>query len=165
MAMIIFGVSKEIGSADTIQVIPVDQCVARPRALDNFPPPRYTPPEYAASPMIQNFGWDGMNLFTHVTYMRNDGFGNLYVYNMDLHKADEAVNPIHGDCCYRDPIFSPDGTHLLFAFQEQLGGDSTISFYYIPFGTIGTGATYTPLPLPPITNSKEQPQAVLRPAH
>ena len=114
--------------------------------------------------MIQNLGWDGTNLFAHVTYMRNDGFGNLYIYNMELHKADEVVNPIDNDCCYRDPQFSPDGQQLLFAFQRQYGGDGSILFYYIPLGTIGTGATYTPLPLPPITNPKEQPQAVLRPA-
>jgi hypothetical protein len=36
--------------------------------------------------------------------------------------------------------------------------------YYVPYGSIGTGASYEPLPLPVITNPLEQPGAVLRPA-
>ncbi|MFQ6610788.1 MAG: S8 family serine peptidase, partial [Fidelibacterota bacterium] len=50
---------------------------------------------------IQNFSFDGGYLFALVSYVRNDGFGNLYIYNGDLHRADSKLNPINGDCCYR----------------------------------------------------------------
>jgi hypothetical protein len=164
LAMVIMGVAAGIGSADTIQVIPVDVCTANPRALDNFPPPRFSPPEYVAAPMLPNFGWDGLNLFALATYIRNDGFGNLYIYNMDLKKPGVKINPVENTCCYRDPIWSPDGTQVLFAYQKYPGGDGTIQLYYIPYGTLGTGVSYTPLPLPPIA-IKSLPQPALRPAH
>jgi hypothetical protein len=164
LAMIIMGVASGIGSADTIQVIPVDVCTANPRALDNFPPPRFSPTEYVAAPMLPDFGWDGLNLFALATYIRNQGFGNLYVYNMDLKKPGVKINPINNTCCYRDPIWSPDGTHILFAYQKYPGGDGTIQLYYIPYGTLGTGVSYTPIPLSPIA-IKTLPQPALRPAH
>jgi len=163
MAMIIMGVAAGLGSADTIQVIPSD-CNANPHPIDNFPPPRYMPPDYVASPTIQNFGWDGFDLFTHSTFIRNGGFGNLFVYNKDTKKAQQKINPVNGACCYRDPQFSPDGTQLLFAFQKYPGGDGSIQFYMIPYGSLSTGLTYQPLPLPSITNPVEMPQPVLRPA-
>ncbi len=164
LAMVIMGVASGIGSADTIQVIPVDVCTANPRALDNFPPPRFSPTEYVAAPMLPDFGWDGLNLFALATYIRNEGFGNLYIYNMDLKKPGVKINPIDNTCCYRDPIWSPDGTQVLFAYQKYPGGDGTIQLYYIPYGTLGTGVSYTPLPLPPIA-IKSLPQPALRPAH
>ena len=163
LAMVIMGVASGIGSADTIQVIPVDVCTANPKAMDNFPPPRFSPTEYVAAPMLPNFGWDGLNLFALATYIRNEGFGNLYVYNMDLKKPGVKINPINNTCCYRDPIWSPDGTQLLFAYQKYPGGDGTIQLYYIPYGTLGTGVSYAPIPLPPIA-IKTLPQPALRPA-
>lgn len=164
-ASIIMGVSREIGSADTVQIIPVDECVAAPRPIDNFPPPRYYPEEYRTSPIIQNFGWDGLSLFAHATFIRTGGFGNLHIYNSDLHKASIEVNPLDdGSCCYRDPQFSPDGTQLLFAYQMHPGGENAIQFYMIPYGTIGTGLTYEPLPIIMDFDAREWPQPALRPA-
>lgn len=163
LAMVIMGVASGIGSADTIQVITVDECTPNPKALDNFPPPRFTPEEYIAAPMIPNFSWDGRDLFALATYIRNEGFGNLYVYNMDLKKPGVKVNPVNGTCCYRDPVWSPDGSRLLFAYQKYPGGDNSIQLYLIPYGTLGTGETYTQLPLPDI-QPKSLPQPVLRPA-
>ena len=162
MAMVIMGNAADIGSVDMVQIIPLDECTAAPRALDNFPPPRFTPPEYVAAPMMVNFGWDGQDLFTFATYIRNSGFGNLYIYNSDTKKPGEKVNPVRGRCCYRDPIFTPDGQHILFAFQDY-PGDGSIQFYIVPVGTLGTGEVYTPLPLPSI-DPKSQPQPILRPA-
>lgn len=163
LAMVIMGVASGIGSADTIQVIPVDECTPNPKALDNFPPPRFAPEEYVAAPMIPNFGWDGRGLFALATYIRNEGFGNLYVYNMDLKKPGVKINPVNGTCCYRDPTWSPDGSHLLFAYQKYPGGDNSIQLYLIPYGTLGTGETYTPLPIPNI-QPKTLPLPILRPA-
>jgi serine/threonine protein kinase len=162
LALVIMGNASGIGSADTVQVISAEECVPKPRGLDNFPPPRYTPEEYALAPSLPDLGWDGFSLFAHSTFIQHGGFGNLYVYNMDLKKAD-MINPIDKSCCYRDPIWSPDGTYFLFAFQRPPGGDPTIYLYMIPYGTIGTGEKYEPLPLPSITNPVEQPQPALRP--
>jgi len=150
---------------DIIQLIPVDQCIPNPRALDNFPPPRFEMQGYAKHPVIQNFAWDGMFLFALNSMVRNDGFGDLYIYNSDLHKARLKINPVDDVCCYRDPQWSPDGAYLAFAFQNYLGGANSVTeIYLVQYGSIGTGAQYQPLPLPAITNPKEKPQPILRPA-
>jgi serine/threonine-protein kinase len=161
MAKVIMGVARGLGSADTIMRISLKECTPTPDIIDNFPPPRFMPVEYEASPMIPNFGWDGYDLFTLATYIRNSGFGKLYTYNSDLKKAQGPINVV-SECCYRDPIFSPDGSQLMFAYQKYPGGDGNIQLYMVPYGTLGTGETYTPLPLPPI-DPKSQPQPALRP--
>ncbi|MDD5369002.1 MAG: hypothetical protein PHQ40_07955, partial [Anaerolineaceae bacterium] len=81
------------------------------------------------------------------------------------YKALLSVNPINKVCCYSGPQFSPDGKYLLFAFQDiTLGADSETQIFYIPYGSIGSGAKYQPLPLPKYSNPNEQPQPILRPA-
>lgn len=162
LAMVIMGAARGIGSADTVQLIDYAQCSANPKVLDNFPPPRFTPEEYKAAPSILQFGWDGYSLFTFSTFIRNGGFGKLYVYNSDLKKPQGPLN-VAGECCYRDPIFSPDGSHLLFAFQKYPGGDGTTQLFMVPYGALGTGQSFSPLPLPAI-DPKTQPIPALRPA-
>lgn len=165
LAMVIFGVAADIGSADIVQIIPVTECTASPRALDNFPPPRFRPAEYDTAPMIPSFAWDGLVLFAMHTVLRNNGYGDLYIYNMDLHKAQSKVNPVNKTCCYRDPFWSPDGTYLGISYQNYIDGPtSPVSLYYFPYGTIGSGASYTALPIPPISGDMANPQPILRPA-
>ncbi len=148
-----------------VQLIPIDRCIPNPRAIDNFPPPRFTMDGYDNNPIIQNYDFDGISLFALNSNVRNDGFGNLYLYNTELHKANEKVNPIDDTCCYRDPYWSPDGNHLILAFQDYLGGaNSETLLYLIPVGSIGTGSQYEPLPLPAISNPREKPYPILRPA-
>jgi Tol biopolymer transport system component len=87
------------------------------------------------------------------------------LFNRQAIKETLLVNPIDKACCYRDPQFSPDGTYLLFAFQDIRDADKGITrLYYVPYGTIDTGARYEPLPLPEFSDKKAQPQAVLRKA-
>jgi serine/threonine protein kinase len=149
---------------DIIQLFRVDQCIPNPRAIDNFPPPRFEMDGYDKIPAIPNYAWDGTALFAFHNVIRNDGFGDLYAYNTELYKAYPDINPT-GSCCYRDPAFSPDGEYLLFAFQDYLGGaSSTTQIYYVPYASIGTGASFEPLPIPEITNPKEKPQPILRAA-
>jgi Tol biopolymer transport system component len=99
-----------------------------------------------------------------VNYERNDGYGYLYFYNTDLHRAETKVSPL-SPCCYRDPQFSPDGRYMIFAYQPYEPG-ATTQLYYVPFATLGTGGNLQPLPLPEdlFTNTKVKPQPVLRPA-
>ena len=50
---------------------------------------------------------------------RNSGWGELHIYNWETHKPTLTVNPIEKRCCYRDARWSPDGSYLLFAFQDE----------------------------------------------
>jgi serine/threonine protein kinase len=165
LAVVIMGVLGDGRRGDLVQVIPVERCIANPLIAIHFPDPHFAYPEYDRTPTLQNLAWNGLALFAFHGLSRNEGFGNLHIFNMETYKASLSVNPVEGRCCYRDPQWSPDGTHLLFAFQDIGQGEaSTTQFYYIPYGSIGTGATYEPLPLPEITNPRERPGAVLRPA-
>jgi serine/threonine protein kinase len=153
--------------ADVVAVFPVDQCYPDnyPAIEVQFPPPHFTYAGYDKNPLIQDLAFDGNSLFVFHGITRNDGFGDLHVFNTETFKFSERVNPINGNCCYRDAQFSPDGTYLAFAFQDiSLGQASTTQLYYIPFGTIGTGEQYQALPLPEFTDPRERPQPVLRPA-
>jgi serine/threonine protein kinase len=151
---------------DVVRVLDISQCVDIFRVIDEFPTTRFTMAGYENNPRILHLGYDGQVLFALTTIVRNEGFGDLYLYNMDVYRAQARVNPIDGHCCYRDPEFSPDGSHLIFAFQDiTLGSQGAVELYYIPYGTIGTGLTYTPIALPTglFTNQRESPQPVLRP--
>ena len=153
--------------ADVVAVFPIDTCYPDNYAAFEvqFPPPHFTYPGYDKYPSIQDLGFDGNSLFAFHGITRNEGFGDLHLFNMDTFKFTESVNPINKTCCYRDAGFSPDGSYLVFAYQDiSLGQASTTQLYYIPFGSIGTGENYEPLPLPEITDSTERPQPVLRPA-
>lgn len=158
---------------DVIDVLDVSYCGPLPTRLDEFPSTRFTISGYDKNPTFQNFAWDGTSLFAMTGFIRNDGFGNLYVYNMERHQPRTTIlganyiDPIHGSCCYRDPRWSPDGQYLLFVFQDiGLGANSVSQLYYVPYGSIGTGTTYDPIPLPAnfLTNPKEKPQPALHPA-
>lgn len=150
---------------DVISIFAVDRCIPDPGYEDIFPgESRFTINTYKKSPVIQSLGWDGKNLFALTGYTRNDGFGDLYIYNGRTHKADLQIDPIRKVCCYRDPQWSPDGNYLVFAFQNMYdGANSKTQLYLIRFGDIESGVQFTPLPIPDITNPLEKPQPVLRP--
>ncbi len=151
---------------DLVDVVSIAGCPDTPPRKDEFPAQRFTIKTYDTTPIIQNFSWDGVYLFALTGFVRNDGFGDLYIYNSDLHRADVEVNPVGGVCCYRDPQFSPNGQYLAFAFQDiRAGAANPITLYYIDISTLGTGVRYTPIPLPEgfFSNPREKPQPVLRP--
>ncbi len=111
---------------------------------------------------LGSFDWDGKNLFILNDFLRNDGFGNLYQYNSET-KEHEKLNPINGECCYRDARWSPDGKYILFAFQRF--DRSSIELYYLPITDLQSGKTFTPIQLPSgfFSTSREKPQPALRP--
>jgi serine/threonine-protein kinase len=150
---------------DLIQMFDLQSCSYEPIRQDEIPSSRFTIENYHKTPYLQNFGYDGNNLLAMVSYTRNDGYGHMYIYNHESYKADEKINPVGGECCYRDPEFSPDGSHLIFVYQPY-EIDPITQLYFVSYGTIGSGATYEPLPLPELffENHKEKPQPVLRPA-
>jgi hypothetical protein len=158
---------------DLIRVMDVSKCNPDPPRLDEFPADRFTMTGYSANPIIPDFSWDGSLLFVLNSAERNGGYGDLYVYNTNLHKLQnttlnrDTIDPIDGVCCYRSPTWSPDGRYLMFAFQDIRQGDnSVIQLYYVPYGDIGTGATFQPIALPDTYFKKpsDNPEPALRPA-
>jgi serine/threonine protein kinase len=165
LALVIMGVVGEGRRGDIVQIVPIDLCIPNPRISINFPPPFFTFREYQRDGKLHGLTWDGESLFAFNGNTRNDGYGDLHLFNRQAIKETLLVNPIDKACCYRDPQFSPDGTYLLFAFQDIRDADKGITrLYYVPYGTIDTGARYEPLPLPEFSDKKAQPQAVLRKA-
>ncbi|MBN2387874.1 MAG: protein kinase [Anaerolineales bacterium] len=166
IAVGIIGVN-DTRTAEMVRLFDITNCdSANPVVLDTFPGPRFTMSGYNDNLLLPSFDWDGATLFLVNSSRRNDGFGNLYNYNYESHRA-ENLDPLGSTCCYRDARWSPDGTYVLLAYQDiNQGVGSTTQLYYIPFTSIGTGTTYTPLRLPPelFANPRERPQPALRPA-
>lgn len=130
-------------AADTLRIIDTHLCSkSEPIRVDEFPLGRFP-----FSGTIVNFDWDGDLLFLMNSNVRNGGFGDLAFYNSFTHKS-EKPTPIEGNCCYRDATFSPDGTYVMFAFQDIRLTDNPINFYYVPIDALTTGGTLTPLTLP-----------------
>jgi predicted Ser/Thr protein kinase len=165
LAMNVIGFLESFQRADILQVMMVDICTEDPEITDIFPPPVFEMEGYEKDPIIQTFGYDGISLFILNTSVRNGGFGDMYSYNTELNKANLKINPIDGKCCYRDAEFSPDGQYLIFVFQDITAGpESPTLIYLVPYGSIGTGTTYTPLPLPAFTDPRVKPMPIFRPA-
>ena len=134
--------------------------------LDTFPANRFNPPGFQGGVML-DFDWDGDDQFSFNTARRNGGWGELHIYNWESHKPTLTVNPIGKRCCYRDTRWSPDGSYLLFAFQDEgLADAAQTLLYYVPVADIAAGANLTPIKLPEgfFGNRKEAPQPALRPA-
>ncbi|MEZ0397322.1 MAG: WD40 repeat domain-containing serine/threonine protein kinase [Anaerolineales bacterium] len=166
LAVGVLGVGPSNLRAEMVRVFDISTCnSANPIILDTFPGPRFDMSGYNAAPQIPSFDWNGDTLFVLNSAIRNEGFGNLYSYDYVTHRA-HLLDPLGSTCCYRDTRWSPDGTYLLIAYQDiRLGAESRTQLYYIPFGSIGTGAVYTPLPLPAdfFPTPRARPQMALRP--
>jgi Tol biopolymer transport system component len=149
---------------ELIHILDISSCTSPLPRLDEFPATRFEMADYAKNPFIQNFGWDGDQLFALTSYKRNDGFGDLWIYNSDLKRAFLA-NPIGGKCCYRDPVFSPDGKYIAFVFQDtQNQPNGPASLYYIPYEALDTSLIYPPLPIPTqfFSDTRTKPEPALR---
>jgi serine/threonine protein kinase len=152
---------------DLVSVLNIQDCTpATIHILDTFPGNRFNPPGFQGGVML-DFDWDGFNQFVFNTVRRNSGWGELHIYNWETHKPTLTVNPIEKRCCYRDARWSPDGSYLLFAFQDEgLADAAQTLLYYVPFGEVAAGANLTPIPLPEgfFPDRREAPQPALRPA-
>ena len=157
-------VDTELVSSDQVFVLNVDipNCsTVGPVRLAKVPGTRL---EFSgeSSKRITSYDWDGTSRFLLNDSIRNDGFGDLYLYNIQTQEG-QRINPIDGDCCYRDARWSPDGTHIFFAFQRF--GESEIELYYIPYEELGNGEGWDPIPgLDTLFSTpREKPQPALRP--
>jgi serine/threonine protein kinase len=132
-----------------------------PARLDKIPGINFGYSNKGSTKKIASYDWDRDHLFLLSDVVRNDGFGDLYLYDSDT-KQEQLLNPIDGVCCYRDATWSPDRKYISFVFQRF--DSSHVSFYYIPFAEIGTGKTFTPIEIPDgFFIPREKPQPVLRP--
>jgi serine/threonine-protein kinase len=152
---------------DLIQVMDITSCdpnkIVR---LDEFPGTRFIPKNFGRA-TIPDFDWDGDFLFVMNTDVRNVGWGDLYIYNYELRKANAVINPVGGRCCYRDARWSPDKNYLFVAFQDINGAENPqTQFYYLPVTALEAGVAFDSIPLPEgfFKNSKEAPQPALHPA-
>ena len=156
---------KGPNAADLVSVLNIQDCNPDTITIqDTFPGTRFTPPGYQGG-LMPDFDWDGFDQFIFNTARRNNGWGELHIYNWETHKPTLTVNPIGKRCCYRDARWSPDGTYLLFAFQdESLAAAAQTAIYYVPIGEIVAGASLTPIELPEgfFKNPREAPQPALR---
>ncbi len=150
---------------DLVSVLNIQDCMpATIDILDTFPGNRFNPPGFQGGVML-DFDWDGFSQFVFNTVRRNSGWGELHIYNWETHKPTLTVNPIEKRCCYRDARWSPDGSYLLFAFQDEgLADAAPIVLYYVSVGDVAAGANLTPIPLPEgfFKDRREAPQPALR---
>jgi len=158
------GAGNAAVQSEQVSVLNIQTCdPTKIDQLDNFPGTRFDPVGFQ-SRIMPDFDWNGFSQFTFNTSRRNNGWGELYIYNWETHKP-TLLYPIDNKCCYRDTRWSPDGTFLIFAFQD-LEPNAPNLLYYIPAGELETGANFQPLPLPEgfFRDPKEAPQPALRPA-
>lgn len=155
----------ELTSTDQIFLLNVDISNCRnigPTRVDKFPGLNFGFYNADTTKKITSYDWDGDHLFLLNDSVRNDGFGDLYVYDSDT-KQEKIVNPIDGVCCYRDATWSPDGKYIMFVFQRFDSSD--VSLYYVPYAELGSEKTFIPIKLPDkFFHPREKPQPVLRPA-
>ncbi len=154
-------------ASDQVSVLDIHDCdPTKIKIIDTFPGTHFEIPGFQSG-ILLDFDWDGFNQFIFNTARRNGGWGDLHIYNWESHRPTLTINPIGRKCCYRDARWSPDGTYLLFTFQDEgLAANAQTLFYYVPYGDIGAGANLTPIQLPNgfFKNPKEAPQPALRPA-
>jgi hypothetical protein len=153
--------------SDQVSVLDIHDCdPVKIKFVDTFPGTHFEIPKFQGG-LLLDFDWDGFNQFVFNTARRNNGWGDLHIYNWESHKPTLTINPINKRCCYRDARWSPDGTYLLFTFQDEgLAADAQTLLYYVPYGDIGSGESLTPIKLPEVffKNPKEATQPALRPA-
>jgi len=150
------------------QVLVLDISACKPELISKesgaFPGLYFTPEGYVANE-LPDFDWDGKTLFSFNTARRNDGWGEFYLFNYITNKP-TWLHPVNNSCCYRDIRFSPDGSYVLFAFQDQgLGSSAPSLLYYIEAGLLEAGGKPTLIQLPEgfFKNAKESPQPAWRP--
>jgi serine/threonine-protein kinase len=150
---------------DILRTFDISRCDSvNPVLVDYIPSSRNVIPSYFSHPSISSFDWDGDTLFVLNNKFRYD-FGYLFGYNSET-KHGETLDPMGTSCCYMESRFSPDGSYLLFIYQDINSASSTQpQLYYIPYGSLGTGASYTPFNLPQgfFNNMSDHLDAALRP--
>jgi serine/threonine-protein kinase len=158
-------VDTELTTSDQIFLLSVDipNCAnIGPTRIDKFPGLNFGFSNKESTRRITSYDWDGGHRFLLNDAVRNDGFGDLYLYDTET-LQEEIINPIDGVCCYRDARWSPDGKYILFVFQRFDSREVTL--YFASFADIEAGKALTPIELPSgFLTQRDKPQPALRPA-
>jgi serine/threonine-protein kinase len=165
IAWLFNGVLEDGRPGDIIRVHDISSCNPDTTYIDDeVPGTRFDMESYGSNPIIPDFDFDGSLLFLLQSAKRNEGWGYLYEYDAELHKAKRLEPFGAGACCFRDARWSPDKNFIFFAFQDI--NTNAAQFYYIRYSDIGTGATFTPIPMEgfTFTKPKEAPQPALHAA-
>jgi serine/threonine protein kinase len=152
---------------DLIRVFDISKCYSTAlHIIDNFPAGRFSITHSGDNRTIPSFDWDGETLFILNSPYRFL-LGYMYAYNLDTQRSG-TIDPMQTSCCYSQARWSPDGSYLLFFYQDiaQAATSTGLQLFYVPYGSIGTGATYTPFNLPPelLGDARSESEAALRPA-
>ena len=157
-------VDTELINSDQIFLLNVDieHCAnTGPVRVDKFPGLHFGFSKESTK-KITSYAWDGEHQFLLNDSIRNDGFGNLYLYDSKT-QQDALINPIEGVCCYRDAVWSPDGKYILFVFQRF--DSSEVGLYYIAYADLQSGQPFIAIELPnQFLLPRERLQPVLRSA-
>ena len=134
-----------------------------PDLIDEFPGKHFSPDGYASNPTLPSYHWDGNEQFAFNTYIRNGGYGELYLYNV-ITQDETHIELVNDTCCYRSATLSPDGTYILFAFQDIGEGAESITKLY--YASINGDEPVRPfrLPLGYFLNPREEILFALRPS-
>jgi len=129
---LLLSISSAAGNHDGVRVIAAEQCSPGAPVVAEILPTYFlfTLRGYYENPVIPGLDWDGEDLLLWNGSLRGDGFGDLHLYSL-AQSTSQPINPIQGECCYRDARWSPDRTYILFTFQPEAGG--TIGLYYALF--------------------------------
>ena len=153
-------------ATDIISVYDISHCdPTRLQDLYSFPSSIWSPPNFSQGTIL-DFDWNGDDLFVFHTIKRFDTWGDLHLFNKNGRPI-PLLNPVEQKCCYRDARWSPDGKFLLFAFQEEIPGQTAPTLlYYVRYSDVISQAILQPIPLPDgfFKDSREAPQPALRPA-
>jgi tRNA A-37 threonylcarbamoyl transferase component Bud32 len=157
-------VDTELINSDQVALFIVDvaNCANTGLArIDKFPGLNFAFTNKESTKRITSFDWNGESLFLLNDDVRNDGFGDLYLYDTET-RQETILNPMEGVCCYRDARFSPDGKYILFAYQRY--DSSEVMLYYVALADIEAGTPFTPIELPGgFFSTRDKPQPALRP--
>jgi serine/threonine protein kinase len=153
--------------ADRVRLLDISACPpATAMTVAEFPVGDFALEGYRVSPDIPSIDWDGDQLILFNDSIRNEGFGNLYLYDNSTQLV-KMINPVDGACCYRDARWSPDGQHVLFLFQDNRQTESVSNqLYYVTYSEFLSGQIGSPFEFPVLilTSPTEKPQPAIRPA-
>ena len=147
----IFLLNIDIPNCDTVGPVRIDRIPGSHIDFDS-----------ASSKRVTSYDWDGDHSFLLNDSIRNEGFGNLYVYDSNTRES-KKINPIDGECCYRDARWSPDGQYILFVFQKFNSSD--VGLYYVAYSDLQNGQPLIAIELPgEFLTPRDKPQPALRQA-
>lgn len=145
----IFLLNVDISNCDTTGPVRIDRIPGSHIEFDS-----------ASTKRITSFDWNGENLFLLNDSIRNDGFGDLYLYDSKT-RASRKINPIDGVCCYRDARWSPDSKYILFVFQRF--DSNEVRLYYVEYSDIENNQPLTSIELPSeFLTQRDKPQPAIR---